>query len=719
METYNQYIELINQYLSNLLSDESRIAFESKLENDPEFKTIYEEHMVFINGLQRVQVKADIQKGQRSYYTEKWVKISGFSILVLGLLVMIYTLVFKTSEIEPTPNNESINVVNIDSVSTQKDNNDVSVAISEEKPDSTKTTSQHVVSYTTTTIQEKFGGISETNIDIKKKAQMVKINVQNDTTITCKEGTVLNISKGSFINPNTGKTVTGVIDLNVTEYYKLSDILMANLSTVSNGKQLETGGMIYIEASQGTTTLELKDNRSLEILFPTPQKKSGMQLFNGEWQENNINWSLTNTTDLEVIDIDEAHIDVPFNVVEVVPTFPGCESEDNDIRKQCTTAAISKFISRKFNTDVALGLGLSGRQRILSMFKIDEDGNITFIQSRAAHPRLSEEADRVISLLPKMSPGLQRGKPVTVPYSLPINFTVVEDEELTQKYISLIEVDSVSTSTSLVQANDIIVRPTEMDTVYTTRRGMVELIREVMHDKDFLVDSLFIQKWQTYEKQKLIRKLGRLDNERYILRKPLFEMDDTRFKILEDDSITRGGHVIRFPWNETQVPTTTQIMTIVPKQQFSAGGEIVSVEEFETRLGDEADTSISTSDATYYALSTTKLGWINCDRFINGRTKRIKYKLKIKNTDGASVNMVFKSYNSILPSWYINGAYDFKTVGLDEEVILVAIKRTNGKLYYDTIETKTEVNPQLDFEFKEVSIEELKEELEKLNSIFN
>ena len=40
------------------------------------------------------------------------------------------------------------------------------------------------------------------------------------------------------------------------------------------------------------------------------------------------------------------------------------------------------------------------------------------------HKLLEEEGKRVINLLPKMEPGKQRGKPVPVRYTIPINFQV-------------------------------------------------------------------------------------------------------------------------------------------------------------------------------------------------------------------------------------------------------------------------------------------------------
>jgi len=116
--------------------------------------------------------------------------------------------------------------------------------------------------------------------------------------------------------------------------------------------------------------------------------------------------------------------EVPFAVIENVPVFPGCEKGDNNAKKACMSQKIQEFVNKKFNTELAGELGLSGRQRINVIFKIDKTGNVVGIRARAPHPGLEKEAERVIGLLPQMQPGKQRGKAVTVPYSLPIVFQV-------------------------------------------------------------------------------------------------------------------------------------------------------------------------------------------------------------------------------------------------------------------------------------------------------
>ena len=87
---------------------------------------------------------------------------------------------------------------------------------------------------------------------------------------------------------------------------------------------------------------------------------------------------------------------------------------------------ISDFVNKNFNTKIAEENNLVGSQRINVIFKIDTEGNITEVRSRAHHPALEAEAIRVIKTLPKMIPGEQKGKKVNVPYSLPIVFQIAD-----------------------------------------------------------------------------------------------------------------------------------------------------------------------------------------------------------------------------------------------------------------------------------------------------
>lgn len=120
---------------------------------------------------------------------------------------------------------------------------------------------------------------------------------------------------------------------------------------------------------------------------------------------------------------------VPFAVIEIVPVYPNCESLDsNEERKQCFSKKMTDFVNENFNENVAKELGLIGVNRLIVQFTINTKGEIQDVLSRAPHPRLEEEAERVLGLLPKMEPGMQRGRPVNVRYSLPIVFQIPTTE---------------------------------------------------------------------------------------------------------------------------------------------------------------------------------------------------------------------------------------------------------------------------------------------------
>lgn len=128
---------------------------------------------------------------------------------------------------------------------------------------------------------------------------------------------------------------------------------------------------------------------------------------------------------IDVVEEEEVVEDVAFVVIEDVPIFPGCKGNNSELRA-CFSEQISKFVSGKFNIELASDLGLvpGSIQKIYVVFKIDKNGNITDVNARAPHKKLQDEAIRVVNLLPKMTPGRQRGKPVGVKYGLPIVFKV-------------------------------------------------------------------------------------------------------------------------------------------------------------------------------------------------------------------------------------------------------------------------------------------------------
>lgn len=121
----------------------------------------------------------------------------------------------------------------------------------------------------------------------------------------------------------------------------------------------------------------------------------------------------------------EEDIVVGVIIAETPPQFKNTPKNLNrEEKKRYFSNKITKIVHDNFNTKV--GLGLIRKQKVFIQFKINEKGNVIDIKARAAHPKLEEEAKRVIKLLPQFIPAKQRNKPITVVYSLPIIFQVEE-----------------------------------------------------------------------------------------------------------------------------------------------------------------------------------------------------------------------------------------------------------------------------------------------------
>ena len=101
-----------------------------------------------------------------------------------------------------------------------------------------------------------------------------------------------------------------------------------------------------------------------------------------------------------------------FFIVEEMPEFPGGE------------AALRRYIANSIKyPQIAQENGIQGR--VYVQFVVERDGSVSNASvARGVDPSLDREALRVVNTLPKWKAGMQRGKPVKVSYTVPINFVL-------------------------------------------------------------------------------------------------------------------------------------------------------------------------------------------------------------------------------------------------------------------------------------------------------
>lgn len=111
--------------------------------------------------------------------------------------------------------------------------------------------------------------------------------------------------------------------------------------------------------------------------------------------------------------------------VQEVPVFPGCEFlTTNEERKDCFQSKVQQFISRKFDVDKFSEKYSGQKKKISVQFTINTFGQIAELKAISQDKDLSEEAVRVISRLPQMTPGKNNNKPVEVVYTVPISLNI-------------------------------------------------------------------------------------------------------------------------------------------------------------------------------------------------------------------------------------------------------------------------------------------------------
>ncbi len=118
-----------------------------------------------------------------------------------------------------------------------------------------------------------------------------------------------------------------------------------------------------------------------------------------------------------ISDTPEKKEPVPFNQVEVTPTFNGGDAN-----------TFSRWVNQQLKyPESCKKEGISGR--VTLSFTVSETGKVTDVKVlRGVHEDLDNEAIRVVSSSPDWTPGKVDGKPVAVSYNFPIIFQTKKPE---------------------------------------------------------------------------------------------------------------------------------------------------------------------------------------------------------------------------------------------------------------------------------------------------
>lgn len=116
---------------------------------------------------------------------------------------------------------------------------------------------------------------------------------------------------------------------------------------------------------------------------------------------------------------------LPFDFVEEKPKFSDCSDVSIAEQGKCFKKEILRHIKHNFRyPKTSFEKSIQGR--VLVQFVIDEYGQVGEILTRGPvqGSELEEEAKRIITKLPKLTPGRMAGNPIKVKYGVPITFKI-------------------------------------------------------------------------------------------------------------------------------------------------------------------------------------------------------------------------------------------------------------------------------------------------------
>ncbi len=241
----NKYTEIIEKYLSGNMTAEERGNFEKQLKTDTELQVELALQKQVLQGIKRSGLRTEIKKGfKKASLKSKSVKwLSG---IVITALTVALVLVAKDKLFDGNRNN-------------------VRYELNEENKAQWSDADKHL------------------------SPELFEIDGTKDTVVETKGGIILSIPAGAFLNEK--GDVAKNVELEIKEALDPFTIMKAGLSTTSDGKLLETGGMFYINGREKGRNLTIDQSKGIYTSIPDNNPGKDMMLFEGKrMPDGQINW---------------------------------------------------------------------------------------------------------------------------------------------------------------------------------------------------------------------------------------------------------------------------------------------------------------------------------------------------------------------------------------------------------------------------------------------
>jgi len=148
-------------------------------------------------------------------------------------------------------------------------------------------------------VQPVYTSIQAFQAKSKAASQSFAANSSNTISLQGAKGSRFVFPANAFVTQS-GQPVTGNVAIEVKEILKPVDMILSDMSTMSDSLPLESGGQFFIRVTQNNEELKLAPGRQVQVQVVVDTPMVDMRVFTGQvTPTGNVNWQLsTNQTNV-------------------------------------------------------------------------------------------------------------------------------------------------------------------------------------------------------------------------------------------------------------------------------------------------------------------------------------------------------------------------------------------------------------------------------------
>ncbi len=485
-----------------------------------------------------------------------------------------------------------------------------------------------------------------------EKRETFTFQTDRENVIEAKEGTIITIPPDVFEYKNGSNQPIGEVTVSIEEAYTFGDMIMLNLTTTSDGRMLETGGMIHIEASSNGQALKIKEGKSFNIKMPVIEAQPEMELFIGEenGEDNSVNWKETKK---------------PFEVGKLPVNYTKNAIKPNEKRE----------LPVVLNENGTVNQSATDTLRDTRKDLIANGDYVPFYEDHRVKTRDIKK---------------RKGKPLKMGY-IP--------EKMNQAWEEHWKINPEKINRKKVYKPKELKKPNRADVKYNNMSfiGKLRLGKKKVEAKK---DEIYKKQMKYYQ-----IKLEKYNNENALYKRYLriVRQDQNKLYTWENKKRTLFTMILRNMFWDDEFPRQASFMRGVAKE--------IRISNLEKKFKETG--RLNNKELRYYVMDVNQMGLINCDRFLSFPLKdREMITVKPNFVNEARTMVVVHRYKSILGLKSIGSIHKSDPVPNDIDITILSFYTRNGQFYLAKKITKTGEQDVFELDYQPVSLSEFKKELE-------